>query len=85
MSKPRKRYWRLKLIAHNQYYAELDGGRSEYVNAAHCKACAIVGLILKYGGDADLRGMHKYGHCYQMLAITARAGREPEDDDDRTS
>lgn len=55
-----------------------NGQRTEYVRSEHCKACALVKVISKYGGDADLRGLSAYGMCYQMLAITVRASRDPE-------
>lgn len=76
----RKDKWTLTEYLPHQYVAELRGVGSVYVKSAHCKACAIVGLILKHGGDADLRGLSSYGICYQHLVVTVRAAREPEAD-----
>lgn len=55
-----------------------NGERTEYVRGEHCKACALVKVIVKHGGDTDLRGLSAYGMCYQMLAVTVRASRDPE-------
>lgn len=45
------------------YYVE-NGEVSEYVRSAHCKCCALANMILMHGGQADLRGLHRYGICY---------------------
>lgn len=49
--------------------------KTEYSKSAHCKACALADVITKYGGDADLRGLHVYGPCYQFLAVIVRQSR----------
>ena len=50
--------------------------KTEYRSGAHCKACALVDVITKYGGDADLRGLHRYGPCYQFLAVVVKQSRD---------
>lgn len=72
MSKVRK--WRITDIG-TDLVAD-NGERTVYINGEHCLACALVSLLIKYGGDVDLRGRSKYGACYGMLAMTVRANRE---------
>lgn len=57
-----------------------NGDRTVYLRGEHCRACALVKLLLEHGGDVDMRGLHRYGICADMLAITAHAGRTPSPD-----
>lgn len=57
------------------FYME-SPARNEQVKGVHCAACAYVEVINNYGGDADLRGLFRYGRCYQFLAVLVRQERD---------
>jgi hypothetical protein len=81
----RRAYWQIKLISVSQYYAQLGGGKSCYISSAHCRACALVTLLIKHGGDVDLRGgWDRSSPCYQMLAITVRGARDDDAGEERS-
>lgn len=75
MGKAKIPIWYIKKIYHNTWYAE-DGRRSEYISNSHCKCCALSELISKRGGNVDLRGLSRYGTCYQFLAVLVRSMRD---------
>jgi hypothetical protein len=63
--------------------AESSEGHTEYVSHAHCLACAYMRVILRHGGDCDLRGLHRYGECYGILALTVYGNRRDEKEGER--
>jgi hypothetical protein len=63
--------WKAKAIDDDTYYVENDE-RSTYVRNAHCKCCALAEAVGQYGGKVDLRGLHRYGICYQFVAVLSR-------------
>ena len=80
MKKKRGPVWCITKISNDTWCCELGRERTEYLTAAHCKACALTELVAKYGGDVDLRGLSRYGICYQFLYVTVRAFREPDEE-----
>lgn len=60
----------------SEFYVD-NGDRAFHTNA-HCMCCALVEALSKHGGDVDLRGLHRYGMCYQWLVVTAKAIRDPQ-------
>jgi DNA-binding phage protein len=46
-----------------------DGDQIEHLSGHHCLACAYTHLVLEFGGNVDLRGLSRYGSCYQFLAV----------------
>lgn len=62
------RRWRVQEIAPGVWFAE-NGERSLQVPHGHCTACVYYKVIAEYGGDCDLRGLHRYGACYGLLAL----------------
>lgn len=49
-----------------------DGRHTEHLSGHHCLACAYTHLVLEFGGNVDLRGLSRYGSCYQFLAVIVR-------------
>lgn len=58
-----------------------DGEQVEHLHGHHCLACAYTHLVLEFGGDVDLRGLSRYGSCYQFLAVVVRNARRNERND----
>ena len=63
--------WTAKRIDDDTFYIE-NGERAEYIRGAHCKCCALLIVISQYGGKADLRGLFRYGICYQTLVVVQK-------------
>lgn len=70
------RTWRITDIG-SELIAD-NGDKVEHLRGQHCRACALVTLLVQHGGIADLRGLHRLGPCYQFLVVTAKASRERE-------
>ena len=74
ISTDRDLQWRATDIG-SAFYMD-SSARSEQIKGAHCAACAYADVITKYGGDVDLRGLSRYGPCYEFLAVLVRQERE---------
>lgn len=79
MAETKPQRWKARKIGDNEYVVE-DGIHSQAFRNEHCKCCALMTAILRYGGRADLRGLHIYGICYQTLAVTSRASEDKDED-----
>ena len=53
-----------------------DGKQIEHLHGHHCLACAYTHLVLEHGGNVNLRGLSRYGSCYQFLAVVVRNIRQ---------
>lgn len=73
--RPKLNRWHLTEIADRVWFAE-DGVHSLQVAHCHCLACAYCEVIGDYGGDCDLRGLHRYRNCYGLLAVIVRQQRD---------
>ena len=69
------RTWHIKPISDWELYAE-DGYRAEHITGSHCLCCAYTELVQEYGGNVDLRGLHRYGSCFQFLSVIVRQERD---------
>lgn len=53
-----------------------DGRRQETIKGQHCIACSYAKLLdFQPEADIDLRGLWRYGSCYQFLAVLVRQRR----------
>lgn len=69
--------WHIKEISPVEYFCE-DGQRSLSVTNEHCPACVYAHLVTKYGGNVDLRGLHRYHNCFPFLSTLVAQERERE-------
>jgi len=75
-----KKWWAIDIGS--GFIVEREDGKQEQVIGAHCKACALAKIVSKNPeADVDLRGLHRYGSCYQFLAVMVRQRRRGIDND----
>lgn len=64
--------WRAREIGD---YWHVDNADHALNIRAHCVCCAYMEAIQEHGGDVDLRGLSRYGICYELLVVAVRATR----------
>lgn len=61
--------WAVFHTGGQMYLAEriINGEYEAHEIRGHCLACAKAELLARHGGQVDLRGWHKQGHCGAFL------------------
>ena len=71
-----KHIWTAHQITDQSLLLEHPDHKNVYMRGYHCLACAYSDVVSKYGGDVDLRGLHRYHKCYEFLRMLVMNWRQ---------
>ena len=81
MTKPKLHKWYIRESPtwEDGWYIEREDGKvDEDIHGAHCKACAMVDVLIAHpSADCDLREF-RHTPCYGILQVTVMANRRGE-------